>query len=86
MPAQRNRTVIFRVSQDEYDRLKNAVQESGSRSVSDYARTELLKSADGGNLDFAVHRGLGEMNQKVSELRTLMENLVARHTGGDQES
>ena len=38
----RNRTLIFRLTQDEYDSLQAA--SSGSRSLSDYARSQLLGS------------------------------------------
>jgi hypothetical protein len=86
MQAQRNRTVIFRVTQDEYDRLIHAVETSGSRSVSDYARTALLHTATESRLGSAVQLGLGEMNQKVSELREMMEHLASRRGVRDPES
>ena len=38
----RNRTLIFRLTQDEYEVLQAA--SSGARSLSDYARSKLLDS------------------------------------------
>ena len=40
----RDRLVIFRLSQDEYDKLKAASERNGARNLSDFTRTEILNS------------------------------------------
>jgi len=40
--GRRNRCVIFRVTEQEYDCLKSACDAAGTHSLSDYARTKLL--------------------------------------------
>ncbi|WP_155121587.1 plasmid mobilization protein [Bryobacter aggregatus] len=47
MPVYRPRTrlVNFRLSEDEYERLKDTCFRSGARSVSDYARAAVLAGA-----------------------------------------
>lgn len=42
-----NRMISFRVSDDEFERLRAKSQAQGSRSVSDYARVALAKEARG---------------------------------------
>ena len=43
----RDRTLIFRITQDEYDQLLAACMARGGRNLSDFARTELLERIDG---------------------------------------
>ena len=43
-PKRRTRSVIFRLTEDEYNVLKAAHVAKGARNLSDFARTELLRS------------------------------------------
>lgn len=43
----RNRVVLFRLTQDEYQQVQQACTEGGARSVSDYARARILGLAAG---------------------------------------
>ena len=62
----RTRAVIFRITQDEYNRLKSELAESGARSLSDFARSKVLRAIGEpsvvdltqkvGALEAAVHR------------------------------
>lgn len=45
----RNRLVNFRLSEGEFDLLKAACKKSGARSLSDFARTQVLKGLEQGN-------------------------------------
>ena len=38
----RNRVVVFRLTQDEYEDLKTVCTVRGARNISDFARSELL--------------------------------------------
>jgi len=63
----RNRTLIFRLTQDEYDSLQAA--SSGARSLSDYARGKLLGSIELSPID----RQLFELKTKVERIAELLE-------------
>ncbi|MGA3189704.1 MAG: hypothetical protein ABSF22_21565 [Bryobacteraceae bacterium] len=59
----RNRTLIFRLTQDEYDHLQAA--SSGARSLSDFARERLLDSIERPPID-----------QQLTELKTMIAALL----------
>jgi hypothetical protein len=59
----RNRTLIFRLTQDEYDCLQAA--STGARSLSDFARERLLGSIDRSPID-----------QQLTELKMTMERIA----------
>jgi hypothetical protein len=63
----RNRTLIFRLTQDEYDSLQAA--SSGARSLSDYAREKLLGSIEPSPID----QQLFELKTKVERIAELLE-------------
>jgi hypothetical protein len=63
----RNRILIFRLTQDEYDALQSA--SSGMRSLSDYARTKLLGSLGASRID----EQLTEIKTTVARLADLLE-------------
>ena len=63
----RNRTLIFRLTQEEYQSLQEA--SSGARSMSDYARTKLLGAEDGS----PFHADLSELKSSVSRIYELLE-------------
>ena len=62
----RDRTVIFRLTQDEYDNLETACRQRGARTLSDYARSELLQ---------AVERDQSEVMRELSDLRCRLERM-----------
>jgi hypothetical protein len=64
----RNRTLIFRLTQEEYQSLQSA--SAGARSLSDYARTKLLDTVEARPL---VHE-LTEIRSSVSRLTQLLES------------
>jgi hypothetical protein len=63
----RNRTLIFRLTQDEYDSLHAA--SSGARSLSDFARERLLGSIEQPQID----RQLSELKITVERIAELLE-------------
>ncbi|MBI4874387.1 MAG: hypothetical protein HY822_07130 [Acidobacteria bacterium] len=62
----RNRIVVFRLTEEEYDNLRNACVTRGARNVSDYARSQLL---------LAMERDRSEVLERLSELQTWMRRL-----------
>jgi len=63
----RNRTLIFRLTQEEYQALQHA--SSGARSLSDYARNKLLGTLD----SQPIHAELTELKSSVSRIYQLLE-------------
>lgn len=63
----RNKILIFRLTQDEYQALQTA--SSGARSLSDFARTKLLGSLGAPALD----QQLLELSSTVARIAALLE-------------
>ena len=61
----RNRILIFRLTQDEYNTLQTASSERGARSLSEFARAKLLGSLEAPALD-----------QHISELKTTVARIA----------
>ncbi len=65
----RNRILIFRLTQGEYDALRTASSERGARSLSDFARGKLLGSLDSPTLDSQIT----ELKPTVTRIARLLE-------------
>jgi hypothetical protein len=63
----RNRILIFRLTQDEYEALQSA--SSGARSLSEFARAKLMGSLGGNHIDLQ----LTELKSSVERLTHLLE-------------
>ena len=63
----RNKILIFRLTQDEYQALQSA--STGARSLSDFARTKLLTSLE----EPAVDKHLLELKTTVARIAQLLE-------------
>lgn len=63
----RNRILIFRLTQDEYQSLRAA--SSGARSLSEFARDKLLGALDAPALD----QQLTDLKTKVARIAELLE-------------
>jgi hypothetical protein len=61
----RNRILIFRLTQEEYDALQSA--SAGARSLSEFARSKLLASLD------PVGAQLSDLQLKVARIEQLLE-------------
>jgi len=66
----RNRVLIFRLTQGEYDALRAASFERGARSLSDFARGKLLGSLESPTLDAQI----GELQTAVTRIAQLLEH------------
>jgi hypothetical protein len=67
----RNRTLIFRLTQEEYEALQAA--SSGARSLSEFARAKLMHSLGPSPLDANIDAKLYELTNKVSRIEQLLE-------------
>ena len=64
----RDRIVLFRLAQDEYEGLRAACAERGGASISSFARSEVLRA-----LDRDGHSGL---SQQLSSLQSSMQRIT----------
>lgn len=72
----RTRLVNFRLSEDEYQTLKEAAIHQGARSISDFARGAILNSvanpkAENGN----GHLDIAGLDRKVTEIQGTVERI-----------
>jgi hypothetical protein len=63
----RNRVVLFRLTQEEYQQVQEACQEGGARSVSDFARARILGAGPVGSLT-QIQAQLAELTATVARL------------------
>ncbi len=73
----RDRAVIFRLTQDEYDCLANASRQRGARTLSDYARSELLQAL--GRDQTEVMRGLSDLRTRLERVEGLLSSVFSRN-------
>lgn len=69
----RTRAVIFRLTQEEYNRVKFASSEGGARSLSDFARANVLRATGDPTL--------GQVERKLDELNRTVRRLAEKLTG-----
>lgn len=63
----RNRTLIFRLTQDEYASLQAASSENGARSLSEFARERLFRSLAAPPLDEQI-TGLRSTVDRIAQM------------------
>jgi hypothetical protein len=73
----RNRVVVFRLTQDEYQDLKTVSSVRGARNISDFARSELLNSIGHGRLS-EVDQRLLNLESAVQRVAQLLEGIAAK--------
>jgi len=76
----RDRIVVFRLSQDEYEGLKAACAERGAASISSFARAELLTSLERDRLS-GVYRQLSKLEISVQRIAQILETITAKESG-----
>lgn len=65
----RNKTVIFRLTEDEYSALQEACTSRGARSLSDYARERILSMNEGPPIEQTLY----QLNSAVQQLTRMLE-------------
>jgi uncharacterized protein (DUF1778 family) len=66
----RDRTMVFRLSQDEYESLLSAAITSGGRSISDFIRSAVMATVENGPEHQTTPRRLRELEQRVRRLES----------------
>ena len=80
----RNRLVVFRLTQEEYEELKSVSFRRGARNISDFARSELLVSVarangvDGAESSPPIGHALNDMQRGLDRLVQLVEQISQR--------
>ena len=72
----RDRTMVFRLSQDEYESLLEATSQNGGRSVSDFIRTAVLATVENGMDHKSTSSRLRELEQRIRRLETAYLGLL----------
>lgn len=72
----RNRSVVFRVTEQEYNSLKSACQAAGRHSLSDYTRSQLLLKMQTNQADEIIGRRFLELDEKLTAIQRLTQQLV----------
>ena len=73
----RNRLVNFRVTPEELESLKQACLVLGSRNISDFARTAVLKRAEGqSEAGLQMDNRLARLDSKLGELVCAVQHLA----------
>ncbi|MBM3812287.1 MAG: hypothetical protein FJW20_11720 [Acidimicrobiia bacterium] len=73
----RDKILLFRLTQEEYDRLLTACQKRGGRSLSDFARTQLLQRIDDGPF-YKFNQQIFRLESAVKEVTGLLEEMSAK--------
>ena len=81
------RMISFRVSEDEFERLRMKSEAEGARSVSDYARVSLCNGAAASNGGHEIKiqelsAGIEKLSLDIRRLFELIENPRRTHKGG----
>lgn len=67
----RNRLINFRVSEDEFQSLREAMETEGARSLSDHTRNKVL-----GTTNVGVGTQITQLRNEVAELTGLVKRLI----------
>ncbi len=80
--SRRDRTIIFRLTLAEYDRLRLACAEAGARTLSEYTRSELLDARETDSQGSTSLRRLHAIDEKLEELKTMVNRISERMAPG----
>jgi hypothetical protein len=78
----RNRIVVFRLSQDEFETLKCACAEKGGRNLSEFTRSELLSFLRAQSPEYLIHSKLDAIAKQLASMRTDMQEMSHLRDGG----
>lgn len=72
----RDRVLIFRLTQDEYQQLSTACQARGARNLSDFARSELLALLEDELHQTAVEDRLSHVEEQLQDLNSSVRRVT----------
>ena len=68
--------VVFRLTQEEYDNLKEVCSERGGRSLSDFTRSELMNFLGTESLGGLLEKRFSDVKQRLGELQEAVSKLT----------
>jgi len=71
----RNKIVLFRLTEDEYKSLRSASHETGARSLSDFARTEIMSRIGSGRHARRFEDRVEIVNQMLVDLQAAVQKI-----------
>jgi hypothetical protein len=74
----RNRIVVFRLSEEEYNNLRSACVAAGGRTLSDFTRTELLTSVQMDGRNSLTEQRFIEIDRKLDDLYSMVQRVCER--------
>lgn len=80
--SRRDRTIIFRLTQAEYDRLRLASAEAGARTLSEYTRSELLDARETDSRGSTSLKRFHAIDEKLGELKAMVKRISERMMPG----
>ena len=83
MRKPRNRVVVFRVNDEEFETLTKACSVKGANTLSEFTRTELLSRIDSEPKDELQDR-FSSMEQRIEDLHSTVKDLVHLVKRGQQ--
>ncbi|HXM45730.1 MAG TPA: hypothetical protein VN924_31125 [Bryobacteraceae bacterium] len=72
----RNRIVVFRLSQEEYQSLKEACDRAGARNLSDFTRSEVLEYLNSDGSGGHMARRFTALEQQISLVQFQLNDLL----------
>ncbi len=76
----RNRVLNFRLTEQEYEEVKRAAEEQGSRCVSDFARTALLRQSRPVATEPSVENMFRDLERRLTGLDSQLFRLLTAVT------
>ena len=86
MRRTRTRLVNFRVTDEEFERLKIASERRGARCLSDFARAIILDQPEGPSLPGSYDDRFRSFDRRLNSLEQSMSRLVAALSGTDVQT
>ncbi|MBK5290704.1 MAG: hypothetical protein JJE04_03285 [Acidobacteriia bacterium] len=72
----RDKVLLFRLTQDEYNLLLAACAERGGRTLSEFARTELLQRLEDDQQDTEIEGHLYRVNERLNQLQSAVQDVT----------
>jgi len=76
--------VVFRLTQEEYDNLKDVCSERGGRSLSEFTRSELMNFLGTDSLGGMMENRFSDVKQRLGELQDAISRLTILVTDARQ--
>jgi hypothetical protein len=80
----RTRTVIFRVSESEYERLRLACLEAGASTLSAYTRNEVLKSIETDSRGLTMPERFQRIDNTLADLKKSLDRVIDKFSVQNQ--